>query len=336
MGLTGRQIFVLTAAIVGVGAAAVARDPEDKVILKSNTALHDVALVLIGRRSDDECSLDVVKAGPSTEVGNLLTPGVCRSELAVFAPGHAATLRDQPPWSDGQGDEVDLTLAPRVVVPVKVWIAASDPGSVALAQTDFTEAEDLFEKNRAGVTFQPDVTQVAGSGVTTIGLGCDNALKVVNSSPPVYDPSRLNVYYVDQIVDPFFGTPFRGFYCLDDQGIRNIIYVSTTLHSSTTLTHELGHAFVGLGHPGGSGRPKIPGFTSKNLMWSSPTLKGSEARNQFSLGQVYRINADAGSWLNQVVGGGATALRPSGVTRPCQTTPDVCPPLALKWTPSYP
>ena len=325
---------MLTAAIVGVGAAAVARDPEDKVTLTSNTALHDVTLILIGRRSDNECSLDVVKAGPSTwwEVAGSGELPV----IGVFAPEHVAILRNNPPWSDGQGDEVDLTLAARVVVPVKVWVAVSKPGSVALAQSDLTEAENLFEKNHAGITFQPDITQVTGSDVATIGFGCDNAVSLVSSSPPLYDPNRLNVYYVEQIVN-FLGIPFRGFYCLDARGIRNIIYVSTTLHSSTTLTHELGHAFVGLGHTGGSGVPRIPGFTSKNLMWSSATVKGSESRNTFSLGQVYRINADAGSWLNQVVGGGsATALRPSGFTRPCQTTPAVCPPLALKWTPSFP
>jgi hypothetical protein len=336
MSLTARQIFALTAAIVGIGAAAVNRDPEDKITLTSSTALKDVTLVLAGRRSDHGCSLDVVEAGPATEVGNLLTPGACRSELAVFASGHAATLRDHPPWSDKQGDEVDLTLAPRVVVPVKVWVAVSGPGSVALVRSDLTEAENLFEKNRGGVTFQPDIAQVAGSDVATIGFGCDNALDVVRSTPPVYDPNRLNVYYVEKIVDSFLGTPFRGFYCLDDRGIRNILYVSITLHSSTTLTHELGHAFVGLGHTGGPGVPRIPGFTSKNLMWSSASKKSSEARNAFSLGQVYRINADAESWLNQVVGGGGTALRPSGFTRPCHTTPDVCPPVALKWTPTYP
>ncbi len=260
MRLTGRQIFVLTAAIVGVGAAAVARDPEDKVTLTSNTALHDVTLILIGRRSDNECSLDVVKAGPSTEVGNLLTPGNCRSELAVFAPEHVAILRKIRLGATAGGRGRPHPGRARGCAG-KGLGRGKQTGLVALAQSDLTEAENLFEKNHAGITFQPDITQVTGSDVATIGFGCDNAVSLVSSSPPLYDPNRLNVYYVEQIVN-FLGIPFRGFYCLDARKSEHHLRVH-----HPALVHDL-DARVGarVRGPGTHGRlwcSPNPGFTSR-------------------------------------------------------------------------
>jgi hypothetical protein len=134
------------------------------------------------------------------------------------------------------------------------------------------------------------------------------------------------VYYVKNVRLVF--VPFRGYNCLKQAGLPNIIYVSTSMHSTTTLAHEIGHALIGLGHP-----TDQAGFSEDNLMWQSPSLEDADARSTLTLGQTFRATADEQSWLNWQVGAGknGTPIRQSGPTLPCQTKASKCPQLRLAW-----
>ena len=108
-----------------------------------------------------------------------------------------------------------------------------------------------------------------------------------------------------------------------------MVYLSLGDYLPTGMAHEIGHA-LSLSHSG-QGGIEGPGLLfGENFGWSNIMFNGMVAsqtvgRDYLTLGQVYRLNIDVGSWLNTPSGGTADV----GAGRPAKTCqPDVFSPAA--------
>ena len=213
---------------------------------------------------------------------NLDAPPGCPSWLAVFFENHQVLYADPPaPWTYGRDDQpVGDVPGERFTTPVHVWYV--DGPSVAalkaLGTADFGQAAIAFgPTNRTGISLTqhdhvtPDVT----------GGGCVPIERTDNA---------VNVYYVPT-THPRHATigTKDGVWC--SNGTTDAIFISTDVvtHSPTGLSHYLGRA-LGLMDVDGSG-----GFEPNNVMWKAP----NDGRSELTLGQVFRLNFQAGSWLNR-------------------------------------
>jgi hypothetical protein len=223
-------------------------------------------------------------------------------------------------------------------VDVHIWV--SDDATLAKAQTHIDRARDLFIDNRVGVRFVgrvrklSDVTAeaspeaVVNAGVSDDGIACLDLAPI--QGKPYYTPKTLNVYYV--------GKPFAGRNCAIKRvptictssatafapGDANINFIGT-LHSSTTLAHEIGHAY-GLRPAICGGHTKPPKFGPDNIMAAG----GGDERVSLTLGQVFRMHSHMDAW------GGSMLIHnniPSAPARLC--APNVigpaCPALEVDW-----
>jgi hypothetical protein len=337
-------LLVLVAAvslksIAGPGrAVASVADSEDQIVLSQATPADAAVAVLDARRRGGSCLNDALFQGSGPfAVGDLITPGGCASELTVFARGRAL-LRINPSWSDG----VDTVVAPRGPslrrVEVDVYVVSSGMNSANWARLDLVRAGTLFDDSRVGLSFDSSKfvtsTSLTNADKATIGDNCQQADALKGSS--LYNPNRINVYVIPSITSEGLNT-WRGYNCWEKKppgnpdGTPNIIYISVSWHSPTTLAHELGHALGLRGKVGHTGGPdsRMDGFESTNLMWKGLDGDGTKAQDWFSLGQAFRMNADTHSWLNRAAGSSSTGPQPLACspTSPKSKTP--CPPLAF-------
>jgi hypothetical protein len=307
----------------------------------------DEVVVLMDARTSAGCqdgtgsSLQWVfkTTGEHTFADNLLSPGSCNSEIAIFSKKHAMKWETAVPWTNTAGDVHSVTLDPLLEPEVHIWVV--DDATAAIAQQHFDKARDLFLDNRVGVQFKPrirklsDVSadpnafQIVKNGINSTGSTCLDAISVIKTTT-FYTANTLNVYYVDR--------SFTGKNCAIKStptscpssaamGDANITYVGSTA-SLTTLAHELGHAYglrpaICQGHTEG-----VPGFGPDNLMCTGSTCSN---RSTLTLGQVYRMNTHIDLW-------GGTMLIPNSIParapRPCAPNAplsNVCPRLNLQW-----
>lgn len=312
--------------------------PCDRIVQTGNTDGDRSVILMDVRRqpgaagcSDDE----VLRAAGTAQVGSVLAPAGCRSEVGVFSSGEAmAFLEDVTVWRDACGDEVPVKLEPMLELPVKAWIAVSTLESLlwwgetdpkVVVKEDFADATQLYDENKTGIAFEWEHGEVEPEGWALIkeklaGTPVLDLLLAGGVAPAVCsltdgleaigfrDPDRVNVYYLP--------LPFTGMICDDD---RHVIFVGL-VKKPGTLAHELGHALSLLG-PGGHPND-LPGFDATNVMW----VRESVPRSHFSLGQAFRMNLDETSRLN-VMG-----VR-QGHTRRCppDLTSEECPAPHLDW-----
>ena len=270
---------------------------------------------------------------------NLLNPGTCNSELAIFSKKHRAHLeRPVTTWTNAPGDVHTVTLQPLMDVEVHIWV--SDDATLAKAQTQIDTARALYIENRVGVRFvgrvrklsdvtsDPNPEAVVNAGVSADGLQCLELGPI--QSKPYYTPKTLNIYYV--------GKPFKGRNCAIKRvptictssatafppGDANINFIGS-LHSSTTLAHEIGHAY-GLRPAICGGHTEPPKFGPDNIMAAG----GGDERVSLTLGQVFRMHSHMDAW------GGSMLIHnniPSAPARLC--APNVigpaCPALEVDW-----
>ena len=329
-----RWVVVALAATIGWPS----NDPDDSMVVDKASAADEVVVTVDGQMRSGRCLNDsmFVGSGPVT-VGDLVKPTKCPAETTIFSKGHALTTV-RPPWTKDQ-DAIVLQMGPSLrEVNVDVYVVSTSDRAEDWARTDLDRARTLYDQNRTGLTFTETkfVTSASLSEaqVATIGTNCRQADGLKSST--LYASDRINVYFVPSIMIDYDFTN-RGYNCFEKKpgntdGAPNIIYISVLRHSPTTLAHELGHG-LGLqgaaGHTGEEGTTYIEGFESVNIMWTGLDSDEAAAKDQFSLGQGFRMNADERSWLNRTKassspGPGSRKCHPSG---PKNKIP--CPPLAF-------
>jgi hypothetical protein len=105
----------------------------------------------------------------------------------------------------------------------------------------------------------------------------------------------------------------RGLTCAwREQRPQPVIYVGWDQHSTSTFIHELGHA-LGLTLPGSGHADLISGLDRTNVMTGGDKDLDKGRRRRFTVGQVFRMNADSASWLNW-------AIDPLNPTKPIRET----------------
>jgi hypothetical protein len=277
----------------------------DEVSLPKLPGTGDPVVVVRGGVGPTNCVYDRLKKGRgSLAVGQLVpSTGCLASDVILFAQGLAMSTTPQA-WTTGD-DPVQLAPPPsRVRVEYHMVLVA--PGSLAALQAgqDTLRAISLFNRNRVGITLRTDTViqsrELKRGDSATIGDRCDAAAlaNLAKADPRIYDPNRLNVYFVP-------GTPkgWRGWNCYT-VGFPNVIYISIAGDSPATLAHEFGHA-LGLqdplghetGHTGVLTTAKIKGFVYQNIMWTGLYDQEAAVQGHFSIGQAYRMNMDKSSWV---------------------------------------
>jgi hypothetical protein len=337
-----------------------ASSDEDRVIGEPHTEGNPPAVALVNgmRRqgSENVCSYDdVFPFVRSALLGSLVAScPVGESDgggnMAVFAPDQALLLEKIDWTSAANAVDQEVLQRPERVLPIAVWIAVDgrdlNPNTdAALTQLrldvasqavdDIQEANTILAAGRVGVT----ASLVAGfpktlstpASIAALGTDCPaaDAFAAGGDQPP--EPGKLNVYYVNSLGG--FG---RGLTCPpNQQRDEGVVYVAWNSHSTTTLAHELGHS-LGLQFPYDGHTDKLKGFDLTNFMAAYLNDEAqANARDNVTLGQAFRMNVDAASWLNLAASGPireASAPRLACQCDPYTTQP--CPGLKVDVAPA--
>jgi hypothetical protein len=307
------------------------------VVRIDNNVSNDNGIVLLDARRTSGCANDEVWRGAgSISIGNALSNGTCRSEVAVFSNHNAMQLvPNVTTWTDAVGDLLPVPLTPPWQAPVKIFVLSSPFSTTAgtgygdAANDDVARANDLYGTMNCGLALQATIVN-ATTNPNAPGLltrKCSQAPSL--RSGIGFDPGKINVYYISNVVREDNLGNAKGAACglvlattpglppptADDW---NTILVSAGTSDAESLAHEVGHAFS-LMHT--ISNPAIP---LTNLMNGQGT-----GRNSLTEGQCFRVNVNPGSALN------ANGVR-TGPTRSCPdaTTSSECPALSLDVNPN--
>jgi hypothetical protein len=319
MGARGRIAAMITLGLTLAACQPATPPPStatsDTLTLLSNDS-GDEAVILFDGRRGGACENDrILRAGSVVDMASVEADGACNAEVTVFSDDDAVVFVNSvsPPWTDAFGDNVVVDLSrPLFEVPLTIWIVTPDPtiqaSYQARAAADVARARQLYNTLNTGIGFDydpstdlrivSDPTQVAAivtavNGVVTSGLCSTGA---ITGDPSIRQAGRLNVYYATV-------TGLNGFEC--DNG--GVIVMFTTANNET-LSHEIGHAFDMRHYAAGS----------DNIMWSS----GITGRNNFTIGQAFRMNLNPRSALN-VFGPRSGPTRDCADTAITSTCPDI-------------
>jgi hypothetical protein len=164
-----------------------------------------------------------------------------------------------------------------------------------LALDDIAVANSILADSRMGAEIVITETVIVEAGGE---VGFSDCITGDGVTAAHDKPDMLNIYYLNNL-----GTGARGLTCSwrdapSAGGLRPaVIYVGNTGHSSTTFVHEVGHA-LGLTLPGRGHSDPLAGFDYTNVMAAVNWDRDPRARTRFSVGQVFRMNADSASWLS--------------------------------------
>jgi hypothetical protein len=257
-------------------------------------------------------------------------------EVAVADPDYNAVF-PAGGWTSGD-DAVaaDAEQKSRRVLPVALRImvgttstdaavrAKLQTDALKIAQLDVIAANSILAETRAGVELLVKDEQKIAVTQPVLVADCAEG-DLVTAPNDLHDV--LNVYYVNGMYSQ------KGKACTaTDARPWDVLYIGYDLHSTTSLVHELGHA-MGLMLPGQGHSEILAGLDISNVMngWDEAGEPGG--RRRLSVGQVFRVNAEAASWLNRAVDGGGNLVREVAAPRVgCQCgahdPPGPCPTLA--------
>jgi hypothetical protein len=248
------------------------------------------------------CLYDRLRKGRSVlEIGQVVPKVGCASDVLLFAKSGAMGINPVT-WTTG-ADAVTLAApGSPVTVEYSFVMVDKDRQAAQLAGRDTIQAIARFNENRTGLSFRTSrivaPKELNNSEIATIGNRCDrDALTALSTKPKLYDPRRINVYFVPGLLG------YRGRNCFPE-GFPNVIYISTSGDSPATLAHEFGHALGlqdwpprKLGHTGALSTQHIGGFMYLNIMWTGLYDAQANEQRHLSIGQGYRMNMDTSSWL---------------------------------------
>ena len=259
-----------------------------------------VAIVLdgetTGRRAfvDQAFMMQADNSGTATfDVGPIVR-SPASNEVIAFSPFTAPT-HVETPWSIAR-DTFGVQLDDRVEVPVTMWILSGPPASQqATAALAVGRCGGIWASERTGLRFGTIVFRDA-----TANALVGSYLAFPFASPATadtlkrdigFDPSRLNVYWVDTVN----GGSGNGV-AIDGQPV---VLVGRNA-SGGLLCHELGHAFV-LEHVDPTS------FDANNVM-----IPSGNSRQFFTEGQVFRMHFHPSSAINYLYN-----ARPGRIVRVC-------------------
>ncbi|MDW3192486.1 MAG: hypothetical protein R8G66_08975 [Cytophagales bacterium] len=196
-----------------------------------------------------------------------------RNELIAFHSQYAPTLMTNVPWSEEQ-DIIPITLNERINLPVTFWVIAEPFDEMEQLIIDAINiTNSIWASEKAGLRIDEiqinDMTSSADRD-QFLNYTCGNNFQLTERIG--FDPTNLNVYYVDAVD---FGTgslTSNGVFCGN-----NIIGMGRST-TGGLLAHEFGHA-MGLAHPDQFDR----NFDNTNVMFSS-----SRSREYLTEGQTFR------------------------------------------------
>jgi hypothetical protein len=291
--------------IVPAGAAG-----EDLVITLYTHDLAPDAVIVRGVQGSQPCATWLAPGLSRTGNAGEVTAS-CEGDswgVALLDPVHAVGMYDAK-WTPGL-DQVDAT-APSGVRPIpvalRVFIGGTDSDlatrqanarSFTLAEMD--DADTVLKYSRAGIRVDPVDDRIVPAPASgdetsvencTVGDALTSSHDYVPPSAPGGTPPLLHVYVVDEMGNS------DGFACpATSRRPFPVIYLREAQHSGTILVHELGHA-LGLDLPGAGHSDDMDQFDAANVMVSGYATDNIW-RRRLTVGQVLRMNAEAGSWLN--------------------------------------
>jgi hypothetical protein len=312
-------------ALIRIASAGAATS--DRLIVPHASEAPPVAVLLDARTSTD-CPMNdwAIAVVGVADLGVNLEPGCSPApELAAFSRGREIEFRDENApfkWTSGVDVET-VTPAMPEFRSISVVVGVPATADLAWASAEIENVHDLFDENRSGIGIETANTHVHGrtSGITSIAAACSRAALDALLAPghSMGEPD-LFVLFVADITDTAGGVEnvYQGLACAPaSDHIGRAVYLSISSYLHATLAHELGHTF-GLIAPrigsGGGHSNAIGSFGQDNIMWNATDETIRFNRNRFSIGQLFRMNLDIGSWLNN---GGlvSTAVH----VRDCQT-----------------
>ena len=251
-------------------------------------------------------------------------------EVTVLAPGYGVAQKAVA-WSD-LADRVDLspTTSPRptpIVVDYSVVLAAVGAEAVSVT-AEIEIAKQIFAREATGLDLQGTIRDLTAYSASVIvasrnaPLECAGVASTLRDAgvPLGLDAKKLTVVYVDDILGPAYGggessypSGLLGYSCPTHPTEGALIVISWRLRSPTTLAHELGHT-LGLRDAAGHTNA-LRGFGYTNLMWAGQDPNRSHARSHLTLGQAFRMNFDAQSWVQRPMDG-VTARPPKRICGP--------------------
>jgi len=336
-----------------------AMNPSDRVVAQhSQASPANVALIdgLLDQDGSTACVNDRLTAFASVGLPGKFLWG-CESDsadVAVLSHDNALIYSPAVRWTPAM-DMQDFSASPARIreVPLKVWIGvhdgfASESSLLVLknewrakADAEVALANEILRRARAGIKLT-----VLG-GVAQFTDGMEFHYYTCYDQLGDRQDGVLNIYYVNRT------SPGRAHYCARQDKVpdrnEDVIHISTEHHSSTSFVHEVGHA-LGLVMPRAGHTNELTSFRGDNVMWGhGDDTHRANLRNQFSLGQAFRLTVDAFSWINHspavvLDGDGLPAAATDGslardaaeVRLPCQCSTGAaqpCPALALDLLP---
>ncbi len=274
---------VLVAVAVAIAVASfviVLKTKDDEITLSSRSGVDVATMVLNGRRA--ACiPYEVVHGVASAWITNLLSPGNCPSEVAVFAQSNAMSLVDTAgKWTDQHGDMVDVPMRSLYDLPVNVFVMSGDLTTHDVIQrqneatADVSRSTGIYDSEQCGIKFSVGVIEDATRLFDDPGLltaQCDGNVSKFKAVDGAKTASlAVNVFY-------FIGqSGVLGQTCTD--GNSAVILISQWSQPET-LAHELGHA-LSLLHT-----DDVPGMPDDDLMLSTLVLSGDPDDRSMLQGQ---------------------------------------------------
>lgn len=288
------------------------------------------SVVLFDGATDLECLNDHMVAVVGTAYPEPEVTGGCGSEgeeLAVFSPTRMAHFDPTPGdqhgfWTAPPGGGILLNLDAPDIVKVVAWHREPLPGygplpgtiPESLVKAELSKAQKILNLSRAGVFLESEILKgmlpaaeiSGGTPAPSFDVLKCHDLPYIQGKFPFFEPDAETVYvvYVGLLYE---GSPSevidKGAACPPTVDmVAGLIILNAGGAHISTLAHELGH-IVGLnddvfgdwaGHTN-----ELGGFDRTNIMWPGNDADGPGERDRFSIGQVYRINADMDGWLSR-------------------------------------
>ena len=236
------------AALILWGATRTSVAPGDGIAF---TGLTGDAVVVVDGKRGSSCWRDKVfrASGPLDFGGTIKRTNGCPSEVDIFTAEGGMVLEAAPEWSHDPASPLMVNVPPVRTIDLRVVVVEGNiPNAQSWARTAIDEVNTFFGENRIGVQVTTSTFIAATpSQAQTIGNSCETvgALKQTGVAAGVYDPNRMNIYFVPWIDMQQYGR-WLGYNCFEPNGngarAPNVIFVSLLYGVYSTASHELGHA----------------------------------------------------------------------------------------------